>query len=210
MRRCAGMLFCSRRTASIRARSASPPRASNSPRAGRAGPGEVAVDQHDRALDLRHPRQQHAGAAALVEEVEQLAGLHLGEIAGQHRAFRVQTADVREQPAAPIAQGQKKVRRRFEQLPCAAREAAAGVVGFQSPQHAPTRRADSSAARHSLSHPPLFRCHSSSSCAEKMRNSLFRGSVCWRPLKKSVGVARTPAAAPSFFCFSMIGSNRPA
>src|SRR5438445_9131729 len=62
----------------------------------------------------------------------------------------------------------------------------------------------------SLSQLPLFRCHSSSSCAEKTRNSSFSGSVDCRPLKNTVGVAWTPAATPSLLCRSMTASNRPA
>src|SRR5207237_3576813 len=77
-------------------------------------------------------------------------------------------------------------------------------------RHAGVRDCNQKRENHSLTHPPLLRCHSSSSCAEKTRNSGLSGSVYWRPSKKRVGVARTPASTPSFFCFSVTASNLPA
>jgi hypothetical protein len=52
-----------------------------------------------------------------VEEVEQIARLHLRHVAGEHNLGRVELRQVGLQPVAALAQGEQQLVRRGEQLP---------------------------------------------------------------------------------------------
>jgi hypothetical protein len=83
-------------------------------RAGGARPRDVAVVEHQCALHVVQAREQHSGAPALVEKIQQIAGLHLRQIAREHGAPRLRLLG--DEPIA-LAQNPEELRVWSQQFP---------------------------------------------------------------------------------------------